>query len=142
MKKILCLLMFVSLNTFAQDESPMAHTDTATQVRKGYWSASLGYTYDFLVEGYVYVKEVNSMADSLSFNEDLNLSNWHNAAIELKYNFKNDAALSLSVERFFFTATNRVNKNLYYNDLVIDGSAGISIKTHDCTEERCSSKSQ
>jgi hypothetical protein len=121
MKKLLCFLMFASLHGYSQDEQ-------SAPERKGYWTASLGYTYDFLVDGYVYVKEVNSIADSLSFNEELNLSHWHNAALELKYTFKNDASLGLSVERFFFTATNRVNENLYYNNLVIDGSAGISIK--------------
>jgi len=101
---------------------------TASSERKGYWTTSLGYTYDFFVDGYVYVKEVHTIADSLSFNEDLNLSHWHNAALELRYTFKNDASLALSFERFLFTATNRENKNIYYNDLVIDGSAGISIK--------------
>ena len=128
MKKILCLVMLISINTFAQEESATAPSDSVKPERKGYWSTSLGYTYDFFVDGYVYVKEVNSIADSLSFNEDLNLSHWHNAALDVKYTFKNDAALSLSVERFFFTATNRVKKNIYYNDLIINGSAGISIK--------------
>jgi len=121
MKKLLCLLMLFSLTAFAQDENVVPE-------RKGYWSASLGYTYDFLVEGYVYVKEVNSVADSLSFNQDLNLSHWHNAALKLKYTFKNDAGLTFSVERFFFTETHKVKENIYYNDLVINGSAGISLK--------------
>src|SRR6186713_2248556 len=114
MKKLLCLLILASFQAYSQDEENLPE-------RKGYWTASLGYTYDFFVKGYVYVKEVNSIADSLSFNEELNLSHWHNGAVELKYTFKNDAALSLSFERFFFTATNTVKKNLYYNDLVIDG---------------------
>lgn len=121
MKKLLCLLLFTSLYAYSQDEAE-------TPVRKGYWTTSFGYTYDFFVDGYVFVKEVNSIADSLSFNEDLNQSHWHNAAVELRYTFKNDASLALSVERFFFTATHRVNKNIYYNDLVINGSAGITIK--------------
>jgi hypothetical protein len=121
MKKNLWILILVSLQGFSQDT-------TKSQERKGYWTASMGYTYDFFVDGYVYVKEVNSIADSLSFNEDLNVSHWHNAALKIKYTFKNDASLGLSVERFIFTATNRVRENIYYNDLVINGSAGISIK--------------
>ena len=121
MKKLLCLFIFASTHSFAQEESAPAE-------RRGFWSASVGYTYDFYVDGYVYVKEVHSAADSLSFNEDLNLSHWHNAALKLKYTFKNESALSLSFERFFFTSEHQIDKNLYYNDLVIDGSAGITIK--------------
>jgi hypothetical protein len=121
MKKVLSLFVLASLQGFSQDTTQITE-------RKGYWTASMGYTYDFFVDGYVYVKEVNSIADSLSFNEDLNFSHWHNAALELKYTFKNDASLSLSVEKFIFTATNRIKENIYYNDLVINGKAGISIK--------------
>src|SRR5687768_18616646 len=83
MKKILCLLLMTSLHGYAQD------IDVA-QERKGYWSTSLGYTYDFFVDGFVYVKEVQSVADSLSFNEDLNLTHWHNAAVEIRRTFKNE----------------------------------------------------
>lgn len=121
MKKLLCLLLLISIHARAQEVND-------TPERKGYWTASVGYTYDFLVDGYVYVKEVNSAADSLSFNQDLNISHWHNASIKLKYTFKNDAGLTFSVERFFFTETHSVKKNLYYNELVINGNAGITLK--------------
>src|SRR5436190_7136523 len=122
MKKLLCLAILAnSLHALSQDKIEVKE-------RKSFLTTSLGYTYDFFVDGYVYIKEVNSIADSLSFNEDLNLSHWHNAAVDLKYTFKSDVSLSLSVERFFFTASNKEFKNIYYNDLVIDGSAGISIK--------------
>src|SRR6187455_2301311 len=107
MKKLLCLLILTSSYAYSQEQ-------TETPERKGYWTASAGYTYDFLVDGYVFVRDVNSVADSLSFNQDMNLSHWHNLAVELKYTFKNDASLSLSVERFFFTDTHKVNKNIYY----------------------------
>ena len=111
-------MLFGTFQVYSQDSLP----------RKGYWSTSLAYTYDFYVKGFVYVKEIHSSADSISFKEDLKVSRWHNLALNIKRTFRNDASLSLSMERFLFTGVHRQPKNLHYNQLVINGNAGISIK--------------
>jgi hypothetical protein len=115
MKKALLLLLVLAVySSYAQE-------------KKGNWSVSLGYTFEPLIDGYVYVKEINSVADSLSFNEDLNVSRWHNVSVKVKKTFKSKSSLSLSFEKFFYASTNKLDKNIYYNDLVINGRAGITV---------------
>ena len=110
-----CLLLLVTLNAAGQEN-------------RRSWSTSIGYTYEPYIDGYVFVKEINSAADSLSFKEDLNVSRWHNVALKVSKTFKNYSSLSLSVERFFYSSTNKLNRNIYHNDLVLDGQAGVSTK--------------
>ena len=90
------------------------------------WSVSAGYTYERLLEGYVFVKGVNTAADTLSFGQDLNINSWHHVFLGVKKTFGNRLELILSAERFFYASTAGSEKDIYHNDLVLDGRAGVS----------------
>jgi len=113
-KTIMFLILGLSMEAFAQE-------------KKGSWAVSLGYAFEPLIDGYVYVQEIGSIADSLSFNEDLNVSRWHNLAVKVRKSFRSNSSISLSFEKFFYASTNTLNRNIYYNELVINGRAGISV---------------
>lgn len=115
MKKLLTLLFCIAgLHSFAQET-------------KGTWAVSAGYIFEPLIDGYVYVQELGTAADSLSFNEDLGVSRWHNVSLKVRRTFKNHSSISISAERFFYSATKKTNRNIYFNELVINGRAGITV---------------
>jgi hypothetical protein len=113
-KYILFICFLAAINVNAQSE-------TSPPEEKGYTSITLSGTHDFVVGGFVYIKESYLPADTLSFNQGLRMSHWTSAAIMLSHTFKSRSSINLSAEDFFFDGAVRPNRVVFYNSLVLNG---------------------
>ena len=119
-KYILFIGCLLAINVYAQDEANK-------EPERGYFSITLNGTHDFLVGGYVYIQESYLPADTLSFNQGLNMSKWNSTAATLSYTYKSRSSINLSAEDFFFDGAVRPKRVVFYNSLVLNGYQDMTI---------------
>ena len=88
---------------------------------------SVSYDHDFFVNGYVQVRELEYEGEKLSLNSDFGMNGWNSATAAMSFTFKNFSSLSASYQYYFFSGSNLLNKDFWFNGTHVDGDSGISV---------------
>lgn len=97
-----------------------------TDRKKPRFSAGVQYTQEFLVDGYVRVREWELAGDKM-YLEDLGMKDYPALQFHAEMTLPNDGAVKLTYDQHFLRGSAVLNRDIYYNGTIIDGRNGIDI---------------
>jgi hypothetical protein len=88
--------------------------------------ASVTYSREFLVDGYVQVREWDMEGDKLDF-KSLGIDNYSSIEIRLDKNFRRNNRATLAVQHLFLTGSGAISDDIAYNGTMINGRPGLDV---------------
>lgn len=84
------------------------------------------YTQEFVLDGYVRVREWELQGDKLKL-KDLGMTSYPVAKLYGEIWLKKNRSISLAYEHYFMTGTASFNRDIVYNGTIIDGRRGVDV---------------
>src|SRR5688500_16728230 len=107
------LLIAVLLTSF--------HLEGQTPSGNGGWTVKGQYSHDFVIDGYVRVREWELEGDKMKL-KTLGVSNFSALKLQVTKEFRKHNSLSIFYEEFLVRGGATVNSDIEYNGTIIDGS--------------------
>ena len=94
--------------------------------QKNHLQISARYTQEFVLGGYVQVREWDFAGDKLRLG-DLGMRNYPAIQLSIEQSFQGRHWISLSYDRYFITGKSTFNRDIAFNGTLIDGNHGIDV---------------
>lgn len=86
------------------------------------------YTHEFVLDGYVRVREWELQGDKLML-KDLGMTSYPAVKLYGEKRLKKNRSISLAYENYFMTGNATINRNIAYNGTIIDGRRGVDVSS-------------
>ena len=118
MKKALILLIAVLISAigFSQEQESKIKS----------YSISAQYNQEFVLDGYVRVREWEVEGDKMKL-KDLNMTSYPALQLHFEKRFRKNQALAVEYDQYFMSGRTTFNRDVAYNGTIIDGRKGIDV---------------
>jgi hypothetical protein len=94
--------------------------------RVGSFTMGAQYTHEFVLDGYVRVREWELEGDKMPL-KDLGMKSHSAVQLNMEKNLKRDRSISLVYDRYFIHGRSTFDRNITYNGTIINGRKGIDV---------------
>jgi hypothetical protein len=118
MKKtfLICCAALSFLSGYGQDVSEKVNN----------YSIGAQYTHEFVLDGYVRVREWELRGDKMKL-KDLGMTSYAALQLHVEKHLKKNRSISLTYDQYFMRGSATFDKDITYNGTIIDGGKGIDV---------------
>lgn len=97
-----------------------------TAGRKSYYSISAGYTHEYVLDGYVRVREWDVQGDKMGLRQ-LGMTSYPALQAEIQKRLRKNKSITLTYDHFFMRGSATFDRDIAYNGTLINGRKGIDV---------------
>ena len=97
-----------------------------TAESKRNYSISVGYTHEFVLDGYVRVREWDLEGDKMGLR-DLGMDSYPALQVQVRKRLRKNKSITITYDHFFMRGSATFDRDIAYNGTIINGRKGIDV---------------